>query len=99
MTDNSDEDEAGVFTLQGADGERFRCRVLEIFDFEDQDYAILMRLEPEDDQGMIVMRIVERGGSSVFQTIESEEDFERVIDYVHLLAERMLEQDDPLADR
>ena len=77
----------GVFTLQGADGEAYRCQVLEIFDFEGQDYAILFRLEPQDDQGMIVMRLIERDGDSIFQTIDADDEFDRVIAYVHELAE------------
>ena len=84
---NADDD--AIVTLQGEDGASYRCQVLDIFDFEEQEYAIMLRLEPEDDQGMIVMRIMERNGQSIFQTIESEDDFARIVAFLHEKAEEL----------
>lgn len=84
------EEQASVITLEGDDGHSYSCQILDIFNFEQQEYALLLNLgevnneeEPDDQAGsIVVMRLTERGDQSIFQTIESEEEFERVIAHV-----------------
>lgn len=84
------EEQASVITLEGDDGHSYSCQILDIFNFEEKEYALLLNLgevnnegeESENQGSIVVMRLTERGDQSVFQTIESEEEFERVIAHV-----------------
>jgi hypothetical protein len=88
MSEHQDHEHGdGVYVINGSDGESYHCRLLQIFDFEGVDYAILLRLEPEDDQGLIVMRMIEQRGDTSFEVIETDDEFDRVIQYVHELAD------------
>ncbi len=83
------DEQAAVITLEGDDGHSYSCQILDIFQFEEKEYALLLNLGEvteggEDDQqgSIVVMRLQERGDQSIFQTIESEEEFQRVIAHV-----------------
>ena len=64
--------------------------VLDIFDFEGNEYALLSVRPDGDtagDERVVVMRLVEHGDAgSVLQEMTSDEEFERVVDYVNSLA-------------
>jgi uncharacterized protein YrzB (UPF0473 family) len=83
------EQQEAVITLEGDDGNSYSCQILDIFEFEEQEYALLLNLgesksdEGDDEQGSIViMRLTQKDEQSIFQTIESEEEFERVVAHV-----------------
>lgn len=84
------DEQAAVITLEGDDGHSYSCQILDIFQFEEKEYALLLNLgevekgdDSDDQQGsIVVMRLTERGDQSIFQTIESEEEFDRVIAHV-----------------
>lgn len=90
MSRQPEQDELSVITLEGDDGHSYSCQILDIFDFEEKEYALLLNLGESnseagaDDQegAIVVMRLMERGEQSIFQTIESEEEFEKVIAHV-----------------
>ena len=86
----------GMVTLQGDEGQTFKCQLLEIFEMEDSEYAILMRLEPVEDQGMVIMRLVERDGQNLFQTIDDDAEFDRVVAHVHEMAEALQDEHEHL---
>jgi uncharacterized protein YrzB (UPF0473 family) len=81
--------ENAVITLEGDDGQSYACQVLDIFDFENKNYALLLNLgdqkeeTKDDDKGSIViMRLMQKDDQSIFQTIEDEEEFDRVVAHV-----------------
>jgi len=92
--------EEAMITLEGEDGHSYQCQILDIFEFENQEYALLLKLgEPkpdgveEDEEGsLVIMRLIQRDDQSIFQTIESDEEFERVVAHVEELA-RLSEQE------
>ena len=44
---------------------------------------------PKDEEGcLVIMRLVERDDQSIFQTIESDEEFERVVAHVEQMAKK-----------
>ena len=79
-----------AITLVGDDGREYHCELLDVFDFEAREYALLMKKSPVDaksgDPGndLIVMRLIDRrdGEKTTFQTIESDDEFARVVDHV-----------------
>ncbi len=90
-----------VITLEGDDGHSYSCQILEIFDFENQEYALLLNLgdqkpeDADDDKGSIViMRLTQRDDQSIFQTIESEEEFDRVVAHVEEMVKQAEAEED-----
>ncbi len=90
------DEQASVITLEGDDGHSYSCQILDIFTFEEKEYALLLNLgEPEsqeednENQGsIVVMSLTERDDQSIFQTIESEEEFAKVIAHVEELVKQ-----------
>ncbi|MFX5472280.1 DUF1292 domain-containing protein, partial [Acinetobacter baumannii] len=71
------QDEA-VITLEGEDGHSYSCQILDIFEFENQEYALLLKMgggaapegeEEEEDGSLVIMRLITRDDQSIFQTI------------------------------
>jgi uncharacterized protein YrzB (UPF0473 family) len=88
--------EEALITLEGEDGKSYSCQLLNIFEFENQEYALLLKADekkdvqaPPDEEGsLVIMRLIERDDQSIFQTIESDEEFDRVVAHVELLAKQ-----------
>ena len=106
-----------LITLEGDDGHSYSCQLIDIFEFEKQEYALLLKetdlgqkkpvsvgkakeTKEEDEEGaIIVMRLIQRDNQYIFQTIENDQEFERVISYVEELAAQSLnESADPTAN-
>lgn len=85
-----------IITLEGEDGSAYTCQMLDVIDFEDNRYVILLKLkedaedgstEPdEDEQSLVIMRLVQKDDHSIFRTIESDEEFQRVVAHVEEIA-------------
>jgi Protein of unknown function (DUF1292) len=91
-------DEA-MITLEGEDGHSYSCQILDIFEFDNQEYALLLKMgdvkneaAEEEDGSLVIMRLIQREDQSIFQTIESDDEFERVVAHVEELA-RQSEQE------
>lgn len=86
--------EEAIITLEGEDGHSYSCQILDIFEFEGQEYALLLKMgepksdgpEEEDEGSLVIMRLIQREDQSIFQTIESDDEFERVVAHVEELA-------------
>ncbi len=93
--------EEALVTLEGEDGNSYSCQILDIFEFEKQEYALLLKVgdakaqgngkeadekADEEDGALVIMRLVQRDDKSIFQTIESDEEFDKVVAHVEELA-------------
>jgi uncharacterized protein YrzB (UPF0473 family) len=92
--DTQAQPEEAMITLEGEDGKSYSCQILNIFEFENQEYALLLKVGGDkgeetpgsDDGSLVIMRLIEREDQSIFQTIESDEEFDRVVAHVEKLA-------------
>jgi Protein of unknown function (DUF1292) len=92
--------EEAIITLEGEDGHSYSCQILDIFEFENQEYALLLKMgdnkvesADEDEEGsLVIMRLIQRDDQSIFQTIESDDEFEKVVRHVEEIA-RQSEQE------
>ena len=83
---NQEEQEIAVITLESEDGHSYDCEMLDRFVFEENEYALLLKIAEEgadeeleeEDQTLVIMRFFQRGNHFVFQTIESDEELETV---------------------
>jgi uncharacterized protein YrzB (UPF0473 family) len=96
------EEQEDIVTLEGEDGQAYSCQILQIFDFDNQEYALLLNLgdkdggcaadEEDDEKGsLVIMKLSQKGDQAIFQTIESEEEFQRVVAFVEEMAKSVPE--------
>ena len=76
-----------IITLGDRNGRSFTCEIIDIFDFEDQQYCVLFRIpdDPHEDKTVVLMRLILHEDHSVFEELEADE-FERVKAHVTALA-------------
>ncbi|MBR1775780.1 DUF1292 domain-containing protein [bacterium] len=82
--------EQNVVDVEWEDGTTVRCEIYDVIDFEDKTYALLFPLsgdEVDDDEELIVMQYVEEGEEGYFQSIDDEDEFNKVCDYIQSLEE------------
>ena len=90
-----------TITLESEDGRSYSCRILGVFEFESKEYALLLNLgdggsEDENKEGAstVIMQLIEKDDQAIFRTIESDEEFDRVVAYVKELAMDMADEDE-----
>lgn len=90
-----------TITLESEDGRSYACRILGVFEFDGKEYALLLNLgdaeneeENKDGSSTVIMQLIEKDDQAIFRTIESDEEFERVVAYVKELATEMTAEDD-----
>mgnify|MGYP002658821577 FL=1 len=69
------------------DGEVIKFELFDVIEFEEKEYALLLPVgvevdEDSDESEMVLMRLVKDGEDYSFETIDDEEEFERVSDYL-----------------
>lgn len=71
------------------DGEVVQFRLFDIVEFEEKEYALLLPLEDEDneDAELVLMKLEKDGDDYIFETIESDEEFDKVSEYIESLAD------------
>ena len=88
MSEEQNEEQQFVEVLW-EDGSVIKCEIYDVIDFENKTYALLIPLgEEDDDTEVIVMEYVEDDENNAhFQTIEDEDEFNRVCAYVQTVDE------------
>jgi hypothetical protein len=86
-----------LITLTGADGQPQLARIFSIFSFAGQEYALLMKIDDPATATtsagpLTLMRFVEQGEASSFQSIDDDEEFERVMAFIRSVAQQMDEE-------
>ena len=97
MSEEQNEEQQFVEVLW-EDGTVVKCEIYDVIDFENKTYALLIPLgEDDDDTEVIVMEYVEDDEDSAhFQTIEDEDEFNRVCEYVRSFEEEFDEDDEEI---
>ena len=86
------DEEKNLVELSDEEGNITNCEVYDIVEFEGKTYAMLLPIEEtEDDPELIVLEYVEEGDEATFVSIEDEDEFNRVCDYIESLAEEVEE--------
>ena len=71
------------------DGEVVQFRLFDIIEFEEKEYALLLPVEDEDDDDaeIVLMRLVKEEDDYLFETIDDDDEFDRVSEYIESLEE------------
>lgn len=89
QTPDADQEDLAIITLEGEDGSAYQCQILDVFEFEGKEYGILLKLKGEgedaqedEEESLVIMHLIEKDNQSIFRTIESDEEFEKVVQFV-----------------
>lgn len=77
---NQHPDEEGIMTLMLDDSTELDCKVLTIFEVEDQEYIVLLPLEDSDGECFIYRYFDDENDEFHLENIEDDEEFEKVSD-------------------
>lgn len=68
------------------DGKTIKCELYDIVEFDGKQYAVLAEKDSEDEEPeLVLMRYTEEGEESYFETIDDDDEFERVSEYIENL--------------
>lgn len=68
------------------DGTTIKCELYDIVEFDGKQYAVLAEKDSEDKEPeLVLMRYTEEGEESYFETIDDDDEFERVSEYIENL--------------
>lgn len=77
-----------------ADGNVISFNLFDIFEFDNKEYALLIPLgsteegvDFEDDEELVIMRLINENDEYSFETIDDDEEFQKVSDHLAELAE------------
>ncbi|MBQ8460222.1 DUF1292 domain-containing protein [bacterium] len=81
--------EDSIIEITDDDGSVIRCELFDIIEFEGKNYALLAEVdstEEGEEPEIVLMRFTEEGEEEVyFETIDDDEEFERVQAYIESL--------------
>lgn len=81
-----EEVENNIIEITDEEGNSTECELCDIIEFEGNQYAILLEADADIDEAeMVLMKYYEEDGESIFETIEDDDEFEKVSQYVENL--------------
>ena len=90
-----EEENENLIEITDDDGTVIKCELCDIIEFEDKQYALLIESDSDEEEPEVVlMRYLEEGEESYFETIDDDDEFERVSEYIESLDSEDEEDDD-----
>ncbi|MDD3013219.1 MAG: DUF1292 domain-containing protein [Candidatus Gastranaerophilales bacterium] len=81
--------EPRIIKTQDENGEIHNFELIDIINIDDQDYGLLVYLdtegkkpEDEDEEEVVIMRLSKQDDAFTFETIEDDEEFDKVVSYL-----------------
>ena len=76
-------DEENIIEITDDDGTVIKCELYDIVEFEGKQYALLVEADSnEEEPEVVLMRYTEEGEEVFFETIDDDEEFDKVATYV-----------------
>ena len=87
------DEELNLVELSDEEGNVTSCEIYDIVEFEGKTYAMLLPVEEESEEEpeLIVLEYVEDGEEGSFVSIEDEEEYNKVCDYIESLMDEVEE--------
>ncbi len=85
----SEIEENNIIETVDENGDVITFQLFDIVEFEEKEYALLLPVEEEepDEVEMVLMRLVKDGDDYSFETIDDEDEFDRVSEYIESLGD------------
>jgi uncharacterized protein YrzB (UPF0473 family) len=81
--------EPRIIKTQDENGEIHNFELIDIINVDNQDYGLLVYLdeegnkpEDEDEEEVVIMRLSKQDDAFTFETIEDDDEFDRVVSYL-----------------
>ena len=80
----SEDEKMDIIETVDEDGNTISFKLFDVIEFEGQEYTLLLPLDEEDsdDPELVLMRLIAEGDEYSFETIDDEEEFEAVSEYI-----------------
>lgn len=79
-------DEENIIEITDDDGTVIKCELYDIVEFEGKQYALLVETDSkEEEPEVVLMRYTEEGEEVFFETIDDDDEFEKVQEYIENL--------------
>lgn len=89
----SAEDDVIIQLVDPESGEEYEFIQADMFDFEDQEYCVLVTTDTEEDPQYLIARVVEEDGEAYVESLAEEEEDAVYEAYEKLLEEEFGEED------
>lgn len=78
------EENADIIETVDEEGNSISFKLFDVIEYEGNEYAMLLPLDEEDsdEPELVLMRLVADGDEYSFETIDDEEEFEAVSEYI-----------------
>lgn len=75
-------DEDQIIETVDENGNVVKFELFDIVEVDEKEYALLLPVEEEESDEVVLMRLSKDGKEYLFETIEDDEEFEKVAEYV-----------------
>ena len=75
-------DEDQIIETIDENGNVIKFELYDIVEVDEQEYALLLPVGEEDDNEIVLMKLTKDGEEYLFETIDDDEEFDRVAAYV-----------------
>ncbi len=88
MSENNGNEQSRIIKTQDENGQVYNFELVDIMELEGQEYGLLVFLDEEEAQGeeeeqeVVVMRLNKENDSYIFETIEDDKEFNKIIAYL-----------------
>ena len=90
MTNYQENEEQLIETID-EDGNVINFELIDIIEFEEKEYGLLYPKDENDDSNeekeVVLMRLTKEGEEYIFEMIDDDEEFNKVVDYIDSLEE------------
>lgn len=88
-----------VIQTEDEEGNLHNFELIDIIEVDNQEYGILLYIDEEgeeesEEQELAVMRLIKDGDGYIFETIEDEEEFEKISAFVEAELNADFDEDD-----
>lgn len=75
-------DEDQIIETVDENGNVVKFELFDIVEVDEQEYALLLPIEEEEGDEVVLMRLTKDGDEYLFETIDDDEEFDKVATYV-----------------
>ena len=80
--ENKMADEEQIIETVDENGNVIKFELFDIVEVDEQEYALLLPVEEEEGDEVVLMRLSKDGDEYLFETIDDDEEFDKVATYV-----------------
>ncbi|MBR1753743.1 DUF1292 domain-containing protein [bacterium] len=79
------EPEIEIIETLDENGNIVKFELYDIIEYNDKEYALLIPVDSEDEEEVIVMGLIDNDGEYEFRTIDDEQEFQEVSEFIESL--------------